>query len=103
MDGSNKQDRLEDLIERVEQYTRFILHQNLRHHKTQQRKKALENDPNARDSKMNVSKRRQKNKGRAGGNQDNMDSSSDDENASALTRLNVQPSILVGGGLLRDY
>ena len=68
VDGSNKEDRLDDLIERVEQYTRFILHQNLRHHKSQQKKKAQENDPNGRDSKMNVSKRRQKNKGRGGGN-----------------------------------
>ena len=68
MDGSNKSDRLDDLIERVEQYTRFILHQNLRHHKSQQKKKAQENDQNARDAKNNVSKRRQKNKSRAGGN-----------------------------------
>lgn len=32
-----------------------------------------------------------------------MDESSDEENESALTRLNVQPSILQGGGQLRDY
>jgi hypothetical protein len=39
-DGTSKGDRLEDLIERVEEYTRFILYQNLRHHKSQQKKKA---------------------------------------------------------------
>jgi len=68
-DGTSKGDRLEDLIERVEEYTRFILYQNLRHHKSQQKKKALEDDQNAgRDSKNNVSKRRQKNKRGGGGN-----------------------------------
>lgn len=102
-DGTNKQDRLTDLIERVEQYTRFILHQNLMHHKSQQRKKNKEVEVNGRDSKNHVSKRRQKNKGRARGNQDIAESSSDDENEGALTRLNIQPSILQGGDKLRDY
>ena len=38
VDGTDKQDRLQGLIERVEDYTRFVLMQNLKHHRAEQRK-----------------------------------------------------------------
>lgn len=39
VDGTDKKDRLQGLIERVEDYTRFVLMQNLKHHRAEQRKK----------------------------------------------------------------
>ena len=39
VDGSEKKDRLEALIEKIEDYTTFVLTQNLKHHRCQERKK----------------------------------------------------------------
>ena len=36
-DGSSRKERLHELLEKTEQYTRFILQQNLKHHKAQQK------------------------------------------------------------------
>ena len=41
-DGSTKKERLQDLLQKTEQYTRFILQQNLKHHKAQQKQKFAE-------------------------------------------------------------
>jgi len=57
VDGSSKKDRLEELLERTEQYTRFILQQNVNHHHEQQ-KKAGKSTANLKDGKASITKRR---------------------------------------------
>ena len=63
-DSNNKKERLEDLLEKIEQYTRFILQQNMKTHKAQQRQKLAEDilNGNAENGLINggknVSKRR---------------------------------------------
>jgi hypothetical protein len=72
---------------KTEQYTRFILQQNLKHHRAQQRdafaKEVLsghvDTDAAKKNGKVSISKRRQKKQAK--------DESSDDENETALTRL----------------
>ena len=62
--SNNKKERLEDLLEKIEQYTRFILQQNMKTHKAQQRQKLAEDILNGNvengqiNGGKNVSKRR---------------------------------------------
>ena len=67
---------------RTEQYTRFILQQNLKHHQSELRKKR-EAEAN-KHNKGGFSRRRIKK-----GMNNDMDSSDDDENGCTLTRLTV--------------
>lgn len=60
VDGTDKQDRLTQLIEKVEDYTRFVLTQNIKHHRAQERKKnnSKLDIANQNGGKASVSKRR---------------------------------------------
>lgn len=60
VDGTDKKDRLTQLIEKVEDYTRFVLTQNLKHHRAQERKKqnGKLDMANQNGGKASVSKRR---------------------------------------------
>lgn len=93
-EGSTK-DRLAQLLQKTEQYTRFILQQNMKHHRAQQQKEA----EGAANGKTSLSKRRNKKQQK----QENSEEASDQENEAQLTRLTCQPSILQGGGKLREY
>jgi len=98
-DSSTKKERLQDLLEKTEKYTRFVLQQNHKHHKAQQKKQmAIESGPSSNGAQNKaMSKRRQK---RSGGGDD----SSGEEDEAMLTRLMVQPSMLDGHDhTLRDY
>lgn len=63
-DTHNKKERLDELLEKIEDYTRFILQQNIRTHKHQQRQKLAEGILNGNGENgvinggKNVSKRR---------------------------------------------
>lgn len=63
-DNNSKKERLDDLLEKIEQYTRFILQQNMKTHKAQQRQKMADNILNGNlengqiNGDKNVSKRR---------------------------------------------
>ena len=92
VDGSTQKERLLDLLEKTEQYTRFILQQNLKHHQAQQKKKLAQSiltggsagDGAQAGGKTSISKRKQKVHGKPEAN----NLSSDEENEeSLLTRL----------------
>ena len=63
-DNISKKERLDDLLEKIEQYTRFILQQNIKTHKAQQRQKFTDGflkgnqDNDQINGDRNVSKRR---------------------------------------------
>jgi SNF2 family DNA or RNA helicase len=65
--GSTKKERLEELLQKTEQYTKFILQQNIKHHRAMQRQQFAESilngDMDGHGAKMNgkssISKRRQ--------------------------------------------
>lgn len=104
-DSTSKKERLQDLLEKTEQYTRFILQQNLKSHREQQRKKfaadilngSSEADAAKFNGKSSISKRKQKRSGKQA------EASSDEENEATLTRLTTQPSVLQGPDRLKDY
>lgn len=109
-DGSTAKNRLSELLDKTEQYTRFILKQNYLHRS--QKEKLAQNlvtpassandQENFKNSSNGVSKRRL-NKAAAEPAKAEDSAAEDEDNQIVLTRLGKQPSVLTPEKQLRDY
>lgn len=109
-DGSTAKNRLSELLDKTERYTKFILKQN-HLHRNQKEKLAQnvltsQNSGNDQENLKNLSNgvtKRRLHKSNANGQLDGDSANEDEDDQLVLTRLREQPTCLQGDRKLRDY